>query len=123
MCCAEPLDKVSTFKKNHASCLERMKDGLSRDIIAKAVKQRDRLIEAPSQLLNAALRPASNETSKSPRKRIQNSGYGEHSPPPAKISRSDGPDVASTPHSPQIQTGNETGPPGLYSFTVLLANC
>lgn len=101
-----------------------MKDKLPRDIIAKAVKQRDRLIEAPSQLLDAALRPASNETSKSPRKRIQNSGYEGHSPPPAKMSRSDGPDVASTPqHTPQIQTGNETSPPGLYSFTVLLAKC
>lgn len=120
ICCAEPLDKVSTFKKNHASCLERMKDKLPRDIIAKAVKQRDRIIEAPAKLLDAAFRQAGNEAAKNPRKRVQNSECEEFSPPPPKISRSDGPNVGSTLHAPQVNTGNETSPLGLYSRIVFL---
>lgn len=46
---------VSTFKKNHAGCLVRMKNELSGEVMGKAVKQRDRIVGTADRMLDDAL--------------------------------------------------------------------
>lgn len=122
ICCGEPLDKVSTFKKNHAGCLERMKDGLPRHVIAKAIKQRDRIFEAPNKLLDVAFRTVGNE-GQNPNKRGQNSGYEELSTPQPKIKRVDDRDAGSKPRA-QDDTEIETSPAGVcIHSSCSLATC
>lgn len=96
-----------------------MKEKLPQDIIAKAVKQKDRIIEAPNKLLDAALQmdyqkgPPTN-----PRKRDRDPGYEESTP---KTRRTENVDASYACHVLEVNSVNETSSLGLYSHAVFLA--
>ncbi|KFA81189.1 hypothetical protein S40288_11710 [Stachybotrys chartarum IBT 40288] len=103
VCCKIILGKVSTFKKKHNNCLERMRGDLSQDKIREAMAQRDRIDKGLKRLLASRIRQ---KPSQNPRKRGQDSVSEGYSTKARRIETVDVPPA----HDPQMNSASETGP-------------
>jgi len=58
VCCTRTLGKISAYNRTHANCVANMKGQLSRSVLAKALKQRQRITEFTNKKFDDALPPS-----------------------------------------------------------------